>query len=105
MPFPSLGDLPDLGITLRSPTLQADSLPSEPPGNDPSISYEISCQLGYYLLKKILANLIGENNVFAFICIIYKFEHFLFYLMDTFVDNCVTLCVCMREKELFPHDF
>ena len=32
LPFPSLGDLPDPGIEPRSPTLQADSLPSEPPG-------------------------------------------------------------------------
>ena len=31
-PFPSPGDLPDTGIEPRSPTLQADSLPSEPPG-------------------------------------------------------------------------
>ena len=31
-PFPSPGDLPDLGIEPRSPTLQADLLPSEPPG-------------------------------------------------------------------------
>ena len=31
-PFPSPGDLPDLGIKPRSPTLQADLLPSEPPG-------------------------------------------------------------------------
>ena len=30
-PFPSLGDLPDPGIEPRSTTLQADSLPSEPP--------------------------------------------------------------------------
>ena len=28
--FPSPGDLPDPGIGPRSPTLQADSLPSEP---------------------------------------------------------------------------
>ena len=28
--FPSLGDLPDPGIKLRSPALQADSLPAEP---------------------------------------------------------------------------
>ena len=28
----SLGDLPDPGIELRSPALQADSLQSEPPG-------------------------------------------------------------------------
>ena len=32
VPFPSPGDLPDLGIKPRSPTLQADSLASEPPG-------------------------------------------------------------------------
>ena len=31
-PVPSPGDLPDPGIKPRSPTLQADSLPSEPSG-------------------------------------------------------------------------
>ena len=31
LPFPSLRDLPDPGIELRFPALQADSLPSEPP--------------------------------------------------------------------------
>ena len=30
-PFPSPGDLPDSGIKPRSPSLQADSLPSKPP--------------------------------------------------------------------------
>ena len=30
--FPSSGDLPDPGIKPRSPALQADALPSEPPG-------------------------------------------------------------------------
>ena len=32
LPFPSPGDLPDPGIEPRSPTLQADALPSKPPG-------------------------------------------------------------------------
>ena len=32
LPFPSPGDLPDLGIEPRSPTLQADALTSGPPG-------------------------------------------------------------------------
>ena len=32
LPFPSPGDLPDQGIEPRSPALQADALPSEPPG-------------------------------------------------------------------------
>ena len=33
LPFSSPGDLPDPGIEPRSPSLQADALPSEPPGN------------------------------------------------------------------------
>ena len=36
LPFPPPGDLPDPGIKLRSPALQADSLPSEPPGKPKS---------------------------------------------------------------------
>ena len=32
LPGPPPGDLPNPGIKPRSPTLQADSLPSEPPG-------------------------------------------------------------------------
>ena len=32
VPLPSPGDLPNLGIEPRSPTLQAESLPAEPPG-------------------------------------------------------------------------
>ena len=48
LPFPSPGDLPDPGIEPRSPALQADALPSEPPGKG----------LGYALLstKHIMIN-------------------------------------------------
>ena len=35
LPFLSPGDLPDLGIKPRSPTLQEDALPSEPLGKPP----------------------------------------------------------------------
>ena len=35
--FPSPGDLPDPGIKLRSSAMQADSLPSEPPGKPQEI--------------------------------------------------------------------
>ena len=35
--FPSPGDLPKPGIRLRSPTLQADSLPAEPLGKPASV--------------------------------------------------------------------
>ena len=38
LPFPSPGELPNPGIELGSPTLQADSLQSELPGK-PSLSF------------------------------------------------------------------
>ena len=38
LPFPSPGDLPDPGIEPGSPALQADTLPSQPPGG---VSYNI----------------------------------------------------------------
>ena len=41
LPFPSLEDLPDPGVEPGSPTLQANSLLSEPPGN-PQLGYEWS---------------------------------------------------------------
>ena len=37
LPFSSPGNLPDPGIELRSPALQADALTSEPPGK-PNVS-------------------------------------------------------------------
>ena len=54
LPFPSPGDLPDPGIEPRSPVLQADSLPSEIPGNaseaagfpDGSDGKEPTCNVG-----------------------------------------------------------
>ena len=36
LPFPSPGDLLDPGVEPRSPALQADCLPSEPPGKPPN---------------------------------------------------------------------
>ena len=42
LPFPSPGNLPDLGIEPGSPALQADALPSEPPGKP------LSCILSTY---------------------------------------------------------
>ena len=41
LPFPSPGDLPGPGIEPRSPALQADALPSEPPGKPIDIATPI----------------------------------------------------------------
>ena len=51
LPFPPPGDLPNSGIKLGSPALQADSLLSEPPGksNIPNkvskLGFLLGCQL------------------------------------------------------------
>ena len=37
LPFPSPGNLPNSGIKPGSPTFQADSLPSKPPGKPPNV--------------------------------------------------------------------
>ena len=43
LPFPSPGVLPKPGIEPGSPTLQADVLPSEPPGNPATNSLTTHC--------------------------------------------------------------
>ena len=42
LPLTSPGDFPDPGIELRSPALQADSLPTKPPGKP--MDHSIYCQ-------------------------------------------------------------
>ena len=54
LPFPSPGDLPDPGIEPGSPALQADALPSEPPGKQhtslPALFLMVSFSLSTYYL-------------------------------------------------------
>ena len=64
LPSPSPGDLPDPETKPRSPTLQADSLPSEPPGKPrnwvKSSKLEVlPLRLGYnpFLLKLVSGGL------------------------------------------------
>ena len=45
LPFPSPGDLPDLGIEPRSPAWQAEALPSELPGKPYDEEGEIKTKL------------------------------------------------------------
>ena len=47
LPFPSPGDLPNQGIKPGSPALQADALPSEPPGKLKRRIGHAKCQAGW----------------------------------------------------------
>ena len=57
-PFPSPGDLPNPGIKPWSPALQANSLPSEPPGK-PSRSWAPAFLLSF---QEMLMLLVQEGN-------------------------------------------
>ena len=82
-PFPSSGDLPKPGIESRSPTLQVDSLPAEPPGKSkntgmgsPSFLQWIfpSQELNQGLLhcRQILYQLSCQGN--PSVCIVYFYK-------------------------------
>ena len=53
LPCPPQGDLPNPGIKPNSPALQADSVPSEPPGNSKCIGVgSLSLLQGNFLTQK-----------------------------------------------------
>ena len=57
LPFPSPGGLPDPGIELGSPALQADSLPSESPGNPCPSTNEWVKKMCYNIYNRIFSSL------------------------------------------------
>ena len=59
LPFPFPGNLLDPGMESRSPALQADSLPSEPPGKP----FFLICKMEVKILTTIVPqNRVGEMN-------------------------------------------
>ena len=63
LPFPTPGALSDLGIEPGSPALQADSLPSEPPGKPSLFVYVVIMLLIYWYAQY---NLIDPQNHSSF---------------------------------------
>ena len=59
-PVPSSGDLPNPGVELRSPTLQADSLPAEPQAGKESKMVNSNYILS--LLSELLDRLIIDRS-------------------------------------------
>ena len=60
VPFPFPGDLPDPGIEPRSPALQADALPSDPPGKPQSLG--LPNPLSSYSSSHPQGGLFGEDR-------------------------------------------
>ena len=53
LPFPSSRDIPDPGIEPRSPALQADALPSEPPGKPKDMVHIYSYLAIKYIIQPL----------------------------------------------------
>ena len=53
LPFPSPGDLPDLGIKPRFPALWADALPSEQPGKPNNCRRQVKTTMPYPKFKSL----------------------------------------------------
>ena len=61
LPFPYPGDLPNPGIEPGSPALQADALPSEPPGKRMEV-------LGPYQMDNLSKNMLTlRTQLFCFL--------------------------------------
>ena len=60
--MPSSGDLPDPGIEPSSPALQADSLPSEPPGKPKNTEVgSLSLLQGIFLTQELSRGLLEKD--------------------------------------------
>ena len=89
LPFPSPGDLPDPGIEPWSPTLQADALPSEPPGKrkqskpHPIVIESWLCNafiLSYTIFKVLIQNLKIISLPYFYVIYFYVYS----YLIDLY---------------------
>ena len=65
LPFLSPGNLPDPGIEPRSPTLETDALPSEPPGNKYRYIYiNFTLYILYIHMVPLLQNGIWDSSMY-----------------------------------------
>ena len=76
LPFRSPGDVPDLRVEPRSSSLQADSLPSEPPGKPNGLIYMFVLFNMYYS--------IDNKNVMKIYLLFYKLDFFHLSCNNTF---------------------
>ena len=68
LPFPSPGDLPNPWIESRSPALQADSLPFEPPGKPKNTGVgSLALLQGIFLTQKSTRGLLNCRQILYYL--------------------------------------
>ena len=130
-PFPSPGDLPNPGIEPRSPTLQADSLPAEPPrmrkGRIPwyrpaslvfcvyawpiaeilNLKLFLSvwiCMFIYMIQKNLHLSFVWLCNVFLFLNCITKLDYKSLYKSSILITLEVNKCLCKWNIPKIPRN-
>ena len=63
LPFPSSRDIPDPGIEPRSPALQADALPSEPPGKPKDMVHIYNYLAIKYIIQPFVMLILGNKSI------------------------------------------
>ena len=104
MPFAPPGYLPDPGIKPRSPTLQADALPSEPPG---IYNFQTLFEfIGEYItpLLTLASVFLPPSNVYvrSFLCLLYtliKLSHTVYLGAGTFHQNEMEWFQTLEKKQ------
>ena len=116
-PFPSPGDLPNPGIESRSPMLQADSLPAEPPGKAKNTgvgnllqqifpTQELSQGLLYCRQIKGLCFYMSRKDRYIFIMMIMNFTYITkIYFTNCMKKTCVCVCVFLSIDQPFLCQF
>ena len=70
LPFPSPGELPDPGIEPGSPTLEAEALPSEPPGKLNGVINSVTNRMerSFVIQTKLMCSL--KRNLLSASCML-----------------------------------
>ena len=84
--FPSPGDLPSPGIKPRSPSLQADSLPTEPPGKPKNTAVG-----SIFLLEEIFQTQESNRGLLLYRWILYQLRY---YDLHIFFGAALHLLLC-----------
>ena len=100
LPLPPPGKLLDQGIKPRSPALQADSLPSEPPGK-PNNGWLESCKLGLVLQTKSSSQNKSMLSILLYICFLSVLSN---GWMKESSGSCLdfTFCVILKSIHSWP---
>ena len=89
--FPSPGDLPNSGIKPRSPALQADSLPTELPGNPyrnlGNSVFLARLGLSSWKNKACGRDVLKQAHLFIMLCFLARSRHCVLYTLNVCVNS------------------